>query len=54
MGELVDDDDERINQLGGEEAIINKTFGTGNPLYDYLSTNPIRGYDFLQEYVNNN
>ena len=48
MGELVDDDDERINQLGGEEAIINKTFGTGNPLYDYLSTNPIRGYDFTR------
>jgi hypothetical protein len=47
-GELVDDDDERINQIGNKELIINKTFGTGNPLYDYLSTNPIDGYDFTR------
>ncbi len=47
-GELVDDDDERINQIGTKELIINKTFGTGNPLYDYLSTNPIQGYDFTR------
>ena len=47
-GELVDDDDERITQIGTKELIINKTFGTGNPLYDYLSTNPIQGYDFTR------
>lgn len=48
IGELVDDDDERINQIGTKELIINKTFGTDNPLYDYLSTNPIDGYDFTR------
>jgi hypothetical protein len=47
-GELVDPSDERISQLGDEEAIINKTFGSDNPLYDYLTTNPPQNHDFTR------
>jgi len=49
-GDLVDTEDERFLQLGGEEAIIQKTFGSveQNQLYKYLIDHPIDGYDFTR------